>query len=92
MALIVPEKGQTRDVAKRLLELVDDPHIIATTADGPDGVSFIVPDDLYDKYVGAEEATEQTPAETTDEGLPASRRRGRPPGSKNKPKDAETEE
>lgn len=89
MATVVPEKGQTREVAKRLLALAEDPNDIKTTADGPDGVSFIVPDDLYDKYLADEE---QAPAAATDEGVTAPKRRGRPPGSKNKPKDAETEE
>lgn len=94
MAFIVPEKGQTRAVARRLLDLADDPHVVTTTAEGPDGVSFVVPDDLYDKYMnsGTEKVSDQTPAAGNGEELPAPKRRGRPPGSKNKPKDAETEE
>ena len=88
MATVVPEKGQTREVAKKLLALTDDPNDIRTTADGPDGVTFIVPDDLYDKFMDDEE---QAPAEVVDEEAPAPMRRGRPPGSKNKPK-AENEE
>lgn len=92
MALIVPGKGETREVAKLLLKLADDPMDVATTADGPDGVSFVVPDELHDKYLDALEGVDQTPAETADEGSPAPKRRGRPPGSKNKPKDQGTEE
>lgn len=89
MATVVPEKGQTREVAKKLLALAADPNDIKTTADGPDGVTFIVPDDLYDKYV---DDGEQDPAENADDGTPTPRRRGRPPGSKNKTVKAETEE
>lgn len=89
MATVVPEKGQTREVAKKLLALTEDANDIKTTADGPDGVIFIIPDDLYDKYM---EGEEQAPADATDEGVAAPKRRGRPPGSKNKPKDQETEE
>jgi hypothetical protein len=91
MALVVPEKGQARNVAKRLLQLADNPGQVATTADGPAGVSFVVPDDLYDRYIGADDAPTEAPAATTDESVVAPKRRGRPPGSKNKPK-TETEE
>lgn len=89
MALVVPEKGKTREVARKLLDLAVDPGEVQTTADGPDGVSFVVPDDLYDRYVADEE---QTPAATTDEGTPIPKRRGRPPGSKNRIKDVGAEE
>ena len=90
MALVVPEKGQARAVAKKLLDFAVVPGEVQTTADGPDGVSFVVPDDLYDAYMAAEE---KAPAvEVADEGPPAPKRRGRPPGSKNRPKDVETEE
>lgn len=89
MATVVPEKGKTREVAKKLLALTDNANDVMTTADGPDGVSFVVPDDLYDKYMDDEE---QAPAPTTDEGAPTLKRRGRPPGSKNRPKDVEAEE
>lgn len=92
MALIVPSKGETRQVAKLLLSLTDDPRDIATTAEGPDGVSFVVPDELHDKYLDALEDVDKAPAEIADEGAPAPKRRGRPPGSKNKPKDVGTEE
>lgn len=89
MALVVPEKGKTREVARKLLDLATTPGEVQTTADGPDGVSFVVPDDLYDRYMDDEE---KTPAATTDEGAPTPKRRGRPPGSKNRTKDVEAEE
>lgn len=89
MAVIVPEKGQTRMVARRLLDLADDPHQIGTSAEGPDGVTFVVPDDLYEKYMSddKEKAIEVTDSEEPAEEKP--KRRGRPPGSRNKPKDSE---
>lgn len=99
MALIVPERGQGKDVAKALLILADDPHHVQTTMDGPAGVSFVVPDYLHDLYVrmqqapGPEDVEDEVPADDADaETATAPKRRGRPPGSKNRPKDAETEE
>ena len=90
MAVIVPEKGQTRSVARRLLDLADDPHQIGTSAEGPDGVTFVVPDDLYEKYMSDDK--DQVAVEVTESEEPAEekpKRRGRPPGSRNKPKDSE---
>lgn len=92
MAVIVPGKGESREVAKQLLLLADDANQVATTMDGPDGVSFVVPDELYDKYL-----TDSVPAPTSvgalaDEDKKTEdqpKRRGRPPGSRNKPKDSE---
>lgn len=95
MAVIVPGKGESKQVAKRLLELAEDPNEVATTMEGPDSISFIIPDDLYDAYMDADdEASTDVPAAQVvdEETVPAPKRRGRPPGSKNKPKTAETEE
>lgn len=88
MAVIVPGSGETRDTAKLLLSLVDDPHVIGTSADGPDGVTFYVPEDVYDKYLAA--VNEQPETDSADEAVEEKpKRRGRPPGSRNKPKDSE---
>lgn len=88
MAVIVPGKGETRDVAKLLLSVVDDPHVIGTSAEGPDGVTFVVPEDVYDKYLAA--VSEQPDEDSADEAVDEKpKRRGRPPGSRNKPKDSE---
>lgn len=96
MGVIVPRKGEAKQVAKRLLELADDPNEVATTMDGPDGISFVVSDSLYQQYVGGDQDNDDADvlaAEVVDEEtVPAPKRRGRPPGSKNKPKTAETEE
>lgn len=92
MALIMPGKGETQKVAKLLLKLAADPHEIGTTAEGPDGVSFVVSNELHDKYLDALEGADEAPAEVADGVPPTPKRRGRPPGSKNKPKDVGTEE
>ncbi len=108
MAVIVPGKGETKQVVQHLLELADDPRDVATTSDGPDGVSFVVPDELYDRYLNDvdydrhanaanvdadEEVDSKSPAVgVVDEGAPAPKRRGRPPGSKNRQKGAGDEE
>lgn len=96
MAMIVPAKGESKQTAKLLLELADDVHDVHTTMEGPDGMSFVVSDELHDRFVAA--TTEPVPphdppaASGADDGAPAPKRRGRPPGSKNKPKDVGTEE
>lgn len=92
MAVIVPGKGEAREVAKLLLSLADDPNQVDVTMDGPGGVSFIVPDELYEKYLA-----DSVPAPTSvgalteevEETQDKPKRRGRPPGSRNKPKDSE---
>lgn len=78
MAVIVPGRNQAKIVAELLLDLADNPHDVATTMDGPDGLSFIVPDELYEKY---EKATTKLPVERESSGeeQPAPKRRGRPP-------------
>lgn len=98
MASVSPRPEDVEAHARILLEEAGDyPHLVQTTMDGPNGVMFIVPDDLADRYLarigqdstdvyvqagedesGYEEAPDETPA-------PA-KRRGRQPGSKNKPK------
>jgi len=100
MAIVSPLPHQVEEHARILLEEAGDyPHLVATTMDGPTGLAFIVPDDIAERYLArihgkqtvkpkAEpaEATQDDPGleETPEEVAVPAKRRGRPPGSKNK--------
>lgn len=98
MASISPRPEDVEAHARILLEEAGDyPHLVQTTMDGPTGLMFIVPDDLADRYLAriGQDSTEQFvqagEAESGYEDVPAdtpapAKRRGRQPGSKNKPK------
>ena len=71
-SLVVPQAGKEQDTARLLLDLADSPRHVRTNTDGP-GITFVVPEYLAKKYQQSGQ-TEVTGA----------KRRGRPPGSKNK--------
>jgi hypothetical protein len=87
-AVIVPPRGEGKATAVLLLHLADDPNDVATSTDGPAGVSFVVTDELYEKYMSVGEApVVPEPVEDEVERKPVPKRRGRPPK-----KPVETEE
>lgn len=53
MAVLYPEKGDFAKVYQALLDLGGDRRQIKTTTDGP-SLGLVVPDDLFDRFVGAE--------------------------------------
>lgn len=72
MAEIYPKHGEEKKVAQRLLALADDVMDVRTSYDN--GLAFIVPEDLYVKYL-AVDAVADEPAVSAE----AERRRpGRP--------------
>lgn len=82
MAIVVPAPGELTAVAQRLLALADHPRDVRTTGNG---LQFEVPDELADRYHGADKTSsvsysEVTTLETPDP-APARpvKRRGRPP-------------
>lgn len=59
MAEIYPAHGKEKEVAQRLLALADDPMVVRTSYDN--GLAFIVPDDLYAKYLAVDAVVEPEP-------------------------------
>lgn len=101
--MIHPERHEAADVAKLLLGLADDPSQVQSTMDGAHGTAFVVPAWLADLYAeataiplddGDDEAEEvdDTTEEPVEEEAPVPKRRGRPPGSKNKTTDSADQE
>lgn len=92
MATVCPRPEDIEAHARILLEEAGvDVHLVQTTMDGPTGLMFIVPDDLADRYlarIGHGDAVADVPADEVVETpeIAVAPRRGRKPGSKNKPK------
>lgn len=74
MAVIFPKHGEEAKVAQRLLALADNVHDVKTNTDS--GLAFIVPDDLYEKYLAVDEVAEEPIPANSDELV--RRRPGRP--------------
>lgn len=74
MAVIFPKHGEEAKVAQRLLALADNVHDVKTNTDS--GLAFIVPDDLYEKYLAVDEVVEDETPAASDELV--RRRPGRP--------------
>jgi hypothetical protein len=94
-ALVSPSAGEEEEVARMLLAHAgDDVHLVQSTMDGPNGLAFIVPDHIAQKYLDerypvydegkAPEDEESNEDSETEEKPAPVKRRGRPPGSKNK--------
>lgn len=78
MAIVIPERGQEAEVARKLLDLADHPDQVQSSGDGPHGVAFYVPDELAEKYeADAPEKVEE--ADSSEDEAPKPKRRGRPP-------------
>lgn len=84
MAVIFARYGQEKDLAVLLLELADNPWDVRTNTDS--GLSFHVPEYLYDRYLETLDEPEPTPADVEQ----VKRRPGRP--RKTVPAPAETED
>lgn len=73
MAEIYPKYGDEKRIAQRLLALADDPMQVRTSYDN--GLAFIVPEELYAKYLAVDAVVDEQPEPDPD----AQRRRpGRP--------------
>jgi hypothetical protein len=72
MAVIYARHGKEAEIARTLLALADDVQDVKTNTDH--GFAFIVPDDLYERYLASFEVPEETPADVEQ----AKRRPGRP--------------
>jgi hypothetical protein len=83
--MVVAPEGQEKETLRLLLSLADKPRHVKIDFD--DRGVYQVPDYLVQRYQehtadSPEEAPEETPE--TPEETPAPKRRGRPPGSRNK--------
>lgn len=72
MAVIFAKYGRERDIAATLLHLADDVNDVRTNTDS--GLSFVVPEYLYEKYLAHTTVVDETPAGVDQ----AKRRPGRP--------------
>jgi hypothetical protein len=72
MAVIYPKFGQEKQIAQRLLALADNVWDVKTSTDN--GFAFVVPEDLYEKYLAVDEVEESEPV--SDDQI--KRRPGRP--------------
>lgn len=72
MAVIYPKYGEEPSTARTLLALTDNPSDVKTTTDN--GLAFIVPEELYEKWLASFVPVEETPADVER----AARRPGRP--------------
>lgn len=82
-ALIVPEPGKEKETLRALLALADKPRHVKISSD--DG-GYLVPEALAEKFntTGVEEPEEPESASEEPGEQVAPKRRGRPPGSRNK--------
>lgn len=61
MAVLYPKRDDFAKVYQALLDLGGDRRTIRTTSDGP-SLGLVIPDDLFDRFVGAEPAeADETP-------------------------------
>lgn len=96
---IHPERHEAADTAKVLLGLANDPREVRSTMDGTYGVAFTVPHWLADAYDEAmaipveDDEDDEPPSEPEPaDDAPKPKRRGRPPGSRNKTTDSADQE
>lgn len=73
MAFIFPKAGQEQQIAQRLLALATNVRDVGTSTDS--GFAFVVPDDLYERYLAVDEVVGDEQPDTPD--IPR-RRPGRP--------------
>jgi len=77
MAEIYPAHGQEKQVAQRLLALADDVMQVRTSYDN--GLAFIVPEDLYAKYLAVDAVVEdEEPSEEVQRRRPGRPRKAQP--------------
>lgn len=80
MAIVSPEEGKVQEVGQQLLGLANDRRRdVHLVQEGPAGVSFEVPDELYERWMGL--YGPDRPLETTQEQevvVPVKRGPGRP--------------
>lgn len=81
MAVIFPRHGEEASVARTLLAMADDVSDVRTNTDN--GLSFVVPDYLHERYVnggiGAEEEVEPVVSEEVQRRRPGRPRKVVPP-------------
>lgn len=81
MAVIFPKHGEEASIARTLLAMADDVNDVRTNTDN--GLSFVVPDYLYERYVnggiGAEEEAEPVVSEEVQRRRPGRPRKAVPP-------------
>lgn len=75
MAVIYPRHGEEASIARTLLAMADDAMDVKTNTDN--GLAFIVPDYLHDRYVNGGIGEEDDPAPALSEEVQR-RRPGRP--------------
>lgn len=74
MAVIFPKYGQEKQTAQRLLALADNVHDVKTSTDN--GLAFLVPEDLYERFLAVDELDGEDDAQVNPEQV--KRRPGRP--------------
>lgn len=74
MAVVYPKHGEESKVAQRLLALADNVQDVKTSTDN--GLAFIVPEDLYERYLAVDSVVEDAPVPTDPDQV--KRRPGRP--------------
>jgi hypothetical protein len=72
MAVIYPKHNKEAETARTLLALADNPMDVKTITDS--GLAFVVPEELYERYLASFEVPQETPADVER----AARRPGRP--------------
>lgn len=81
MAVIFPKNGEEASVARTLLAMADNVQDVRTNTDN--GLTFVVPDYLYDRYVnggiGEEEEVEPAVSEEVQRRRPGRPRKIVPP-------------
>ena len=86
-ATVVSPAGEEKVTLRLLLDLADKPRHVKIDNDVPG--SYLVPEYLAEKYQATlsgspDPVEEELGEESTEESTPAPKRRGRPPGSRNK--------
>lgn len=77
MAEIYPKHGDEKRIAQRLLALADSPMDVRTSYDN--GLAFIVPEDLYEKYLAVDAVVEEAePSEDVQRRRPGRPRKAQP--------------
>jgi hypothetical protein len=74
MAVIYPKHGEEKQIAQRLLALADNVHDVKTSTDN--GLAFIVPEDLYERYLAVDQVIDDEDVQTDPDQV--KRRPGRP--------------